>query len=235
MRARLHDGQALTTLLSAAANDNEFASVCTEPVVLRVHCAADLPEVLSLLENLFQRIQNHPNLRLWVMKDAAMDISLLFVRSLDVLDSQGRQMLEAIQDQDLYRWIQLPDEAYANSRFHSLAQDITQWGDVVVIEFTPKANLARLAGEDAKWQVQGLLSRMQTTTRSGSSVVTVNPVAKPARNTFNGSFSSAMNSTSHGAFEASVPYVEQMKALKRELDALDIRKPSPSTPSQEVA
>lgn len=235
MRARLHDGQALAMLLSAAANDNEFASVCTEPVVLRVHCAADLPEVLSLLENLFQRIQNHPSLRLWVVKDAATEISLVFVRSLDVLDSQGRQLLEAVLDQDLYRWIQLPDEAYANSRFHSLIQDITQWGDVAVIEFTPVANLARLAGEDAKWQVQGLLNRIQTTSRLGSAVVTANPVAKPAKNAFIGSFSNAMNSTSHGTFEASVPYVEQMKALKRELDALDIRNPSPSTPSQEVA
>jgi len=120
MHAHLHDGQGQAALRPTAANQDLFAAHCTEPVVLRVHCAADLPEVLSRAEDLFQRIQNHPGLRLWVVKDAAMDTSFVLVRSLNAVDSQGCHMLETLQDRDLYRWMLLQDDNLAMGRSHSL-------------------------------------------------------------------------------------------------------------------
>jgi hypothetical protein len=155
----------------------------------------------------------------------------VLVSALDALDSQGRQMLEDLQDRDLYRWIQLQDDNSAMGRSHSLIHDITRWGDVVVIEFTPMGQLARHVGDDARWLVQGFVNRLQTPARSGSAVVTANSVANLAKNTFNETFNSAF----HGTFDGFAPYVEQMKALKREFDALDIRTPSLRTTLQEVA
>jgi len=74
--------------------------------------------------------------------------------------------------------------------------------------------------------VQGFLNRIQLSTQSGSAVATGHPEAEPEKNSFSGAFSSAFSNTIHGTFDGAAPYVEQMKALKREFDALDIRNPS---------
>jgi hypothetical protein len=115
---------------------------------LRVLYSADIGEVMGATEDLW--------LRMVVVHDAMTGDDLLLVRSLtEVMDAEGCQLLEAMQDGMRYQWSQ-------NGTTGSLVSAIRPIGNTVVVELTPTKQLRRWPdGEAAQWALQSHVHRIQ--------------------------------------------------------------------------
>jgi hypothetical protein len=193
-----------------SANDDLFSELDWEgaqeeggdgPVRLTVLYPPDLREVLSCIEDMWMRIKRHPGLKVHIANDRELDTHLVLIRpDKSKLDDEAAELLQSVQDMGSYAWTQLQDaQGNETSQPHNLVSDISWVGEVMTIELTPMKRLIRQAGLDVEWQLQGLLSRVQTQPRT--SAPAVQQRAEP---------------------QQTERWQTIMRNLKQEMDALDV-------------
>jgi hypothetical protein len=147
-----------------AANEDDFISSPAapsgaswkDPMQLRVVYPADIPEVLSAVEDLWLRIARHHAVRTAVLRDESTGERLVMFRfNGDGSDSECCQLLAAATSYESYWWRQ--DESKG-----SLVSDIQWEGNTLAIELTLMNQIRRWPEGDAvDWAMQSLLQRVR--------------------------------------------------------------------------
>ena len=203
-RHQTHNSQA------CSANDDLFSGLDWEgaqeeggdgPVRLTVLYPPDLPEVLSKIEDLWMRIKRHPGYKVHIAADRELDTHVVLIRpDKSEMDDEAAELLQAVQDMGTYAWTQLQDaQGNETPQPHNLVGDISWVGEVLTIELTPVKRLIRQAGLEVEWQLQGLLSRVQS--QPLTSALPVHQRAEP---------------------QQTESWQTIMRDLKQEMDALDV-------------
>ncbi|WP_342619556.1 hypothetical protein [Rhodoferax sp. GW822-FHT02A01] len=215
----LHGGK-----LAVAANGDLFEGTpwATRPLGktigatrLRLVNPADLDDMFSATEDLWLRIKCHPSLRIYVLKDSALDMHHVLVRPVSPLDPEARQLLRAVQDRNLYAWRPLKgDHGSDRTHAHNLVRSITRTGDTVVLALTPMHRLVRQAGFGVVGQLGGLVERLLTAS-STADVPFTNDASL-------GTDASVPGSQPHGIDGDTMAeqWQDRMRSLKIEIDAL---------------
>lgn len=230
MNGRRRLAPALKISGAGAANADLFDGTPWRPVsansphpVLRVVHSADFAEVLSVTEDLWMRIARSPGLCLQVANYGAHCSEgqgvLLLIRGIaGELGADARELLTAVQNLNRYRWQPQGSHGHRDRQTLCLVQDISWRSNTLVIELAGRSYLERHIGSSGTWQVQALVDRVKAAAKGAGqlSVITatedIDPPLNPSQNT-------SLEAVQFVAAQGPAYWQEQMRAIKRSMDA----------------
>ena len=187
----------------------------TGPTRLRLVHPADLDDMFSATEDLWLRIKCHPSLRIYVLKDSALDMHQVLVRPVSPLDTEARHLLRAVQDRNRYAWRPLKrNHGSDRTHAHNLVRSISRTGDTVVLALTPMHRLIRQAGFGVVGQLGGLVERLLTASSWADASFTNDASLRTAAS----GPDSLLPAIDGGTMAAH--WQDRMRSLKIEIDAL---------------